>query len=147
MNVPVDGNVTLYMRGPASITLASVNGSISAAASVTTGWAPGLYSFSARLTDDAGNVDEIAAGTVEIKPDIATIAPGTDIRSQNRRTYDAICAVIENRASMDQQSYKINNRELVRTPIADLLTLRARYKSLVAQENGRGGVREHRVIF
>lgn len=140
-------NATVYLRGPSSIDLESQNGTVAAPPQVTTQWAAGMYAVSVRITDNSGNISEIYRGNIQILADITSVPAGTDTRSQNRRTYDAICAVIENRASMDQESYRINNRELKRMPISDLLKLRARYASLVAQENGRGGFREHRVIF
>lgn len=49
----------------------------------------------------------------------------------------AIEAVLENRATQDQDSLSIGNRQLRRTPIADLLLLRDKYKSEVAIENNR----------
>lgn len=48
--------------------------------------------------------------------------------SHAERVLVAIEAVIEGRASKDQESYKIGDRELVRTPLRDLLLLRDRYR-------------------
>ena len=42
--------------------------------------------------------------------------------------------MIEKRASLDQERYRINNRELYRTPIADLLKLRDLYRAEVRRE-------------
>ena len=63
-----------------------------------------------------------------MRPDIAQLAAGHDARSHVQRVLDAIEAVLEKRATLDQEQYRINNRELRRTPIADLLKLRDRYR-------------------
>jgi len=47
---------------------------------------------------------------------------------------DAIEAVIENRATLDQESYQIGGRSLKRMPIADLMRLRQLYRAEVAGE-------------
>lgn len=146
-NVETGDNVMLYLRGPGSINLQSVGVSISVPASETTNWPAGSYAYSLRKTDQSGNISEIGSGTIRILADIASLPAGTDTRSQNRRIYDAICAVIERRASLDQESYRINNRELKRTPLGDLLRFKSRYASLVRKESGRSVFREHRVIF
>lgn len=138
----------LLLRGSCSADLrAGDDGFIVASASETAQWAPGSVAFSLREMAQNGDVVEVLNGFMTILPDIASLPAGADTRSQNRRTYDAICAVIENRASRDQESYKIGNRELKRMPVSDLLKLRAQYASFVAQENGRGGLIEHRVRF
>lgn len=45
------------------------------------------------------------------------------------RVLESIEAVIEKRATIDQERYTINNRELWRTPIPQLLELRDRYRA------------------
>lgn len=138
----------LLLRGACSADLpAGDDGFIVAPASQTALWPPGSVAFSLRKNSKNGDITEVMSGFLTIMPDIAALPAGTDTRSQNRRTYDAICAVIENRASRDQESYKIGNRELKRMPISDLLKLRSRYANFVAQENGKGYVVEHRVRF
>ena len=92
-------------------------------------------------------ISEIASGVMEVTPDIAALPAGTDVRTPNKRILDAINAVIEQRANHDQQSYKINNRELVRTPLTDLLKFKAKYALLVRRERGDNGFREHKVVF
>jgi hypothetical protein len=42
---------------------------------------------------------------------------------------DAIEAIIEKRSTKDQDSYSIQGRSLGRTPIADLILLRDRYRA------------------
>lgn len=138
----------LILRGSAMADLpADDDGIILANADLTKGWLPGNVAFSLRKTEKNGDISEISSGSMLILPDISSLPAGVDTRTQNRRTYDAICAVIENRASRDQQEYKIGNRELKRMPISDLLKLRALYCTYVAKENGRGSFVEHKVRF
>jgi len=54
-----------------------------------------------------------------------------------RRVLTAIEAVIEGRASKDQEEYTIGTRSLKRTPIKDLLVLRDAYKAEVAHEDAQ----------
>ena len=64
-------------------------------------------------------------------PDLATKSTGYDARTHARIVLDAIEAVIENRASKDQERYMIAGRELWRTPIPMLLKLRQTYRAEV----------------
>ncbi len=66
-----------------------------------------------------------------------TEAGASDQRSQNQKTLDAITAVIENRASTDQQEYTIKDRQLKRMDIEDLLNFQAIYENRVKQEKRR----------
>jgi len=47
---------------------------------------------------------------------------------------ESIEAVLESRASIDQESYSINNRSLARTPIPDLVVLRDKYRGEYVRE-------------
>lgn len=130
----------LNLRGPVAVDVDSerigARHGFDVAASVTSAWPAGRYSYTVRATDGDA-VHLVESGSVEVRPDIAAAGAGHDGRSQNRRTLDAICAVIEKRASLDQQSYKINNRELSRMTVADLLKLRSHYAELVRVEDAR----------
>lgn len=135
------------LRGPAAIDLTAtcVNGlhSFDAAAVVTAGWAPGTYWFSLRVTDGT-RVLSVGSGQLVVKPDLAQETGAYDGRSDNQIALDAIKAVLGKRATQDQQRYTINNRELWRTPIADLLKLKAHYTVQVrrelARQRGDGGL-------
>lgn len=93
---------------------------------------PGRYDWVAR----AGNGSEqytIATGSFEVLPDF-TAEGAYDGRSHARKALEAIQAVIERRATLDQEEYSIEGRSLKRTPMADLLMLRARYLREVQAE-------------
>jgi len=135
-------SLLVAMRGPKAIDIESEpDGSvhrIRVEASDTAEWQPGQYTYVVRVVSD-GTVHEIERGSVEIEPDVTQAEDGYDGRSHARRVLDAIEAVIEKRATKDQERYRINNRELYRTSIEDLLKLRAKYRAIVAREEGRGG--------
>ena len=144
----------LYLRGPASIDIeasrSAATYTFDADAAATAGWSPGAYAWTIRATDGV-DVVEVQSGRVTIAPDIATAGEGFDNRSHARKALEAIEAVIEKRASMDQERYRINNRELYRTPIAELLRLRNTYRAEVRREDakasGRRGWRQVKVVM
>jgi len=136
-----DWELRTILRGPTAIDLVAVAAGtghlFSETAATTQGWEAGLYAASVRAVsgDDAHEID---AGQVTIAADLVSVEGGHDARGHAQRTLDAIEAVIEGRASKDQQSYTINGRTLVRTTIADLLLLRGKYKAEVAAQKSGG---------
>ena len=82
------------------------------------------------------------------------ITTTSSVRSHAKIVLDAIEAVIENRANIDQSSMSIAGRSLSRMSIDDLLTFRARYKAEYLKEvkqarikNGRGSGNTIKVNF
>lgn len=117
---------------------------IEVASSTTAGYTAGVYHWQAYITrsSDSERIT-VDSGTFEViaNRDASTADP----RSHAKIVLDAIEAVIESRATKDQESYTINGRSLSRTPMKDLLMLRDRYKAMYASEqrkesiaNGRG---------
>ena len=133
--------LSFLLRGPSAADVtATAEGSLHrlrVEAAAAAAWLPGRYAYAVRAQNLAGEVREIEAGHLEVLADIANAAAGFDGRTQNRRTLDAINAVIEKRASRDQERYSINDRELWRTPIADLLKLRGTYVALCRAEDAK----------
>lgn len=144
----------LYLRGPSAIDLEAVVvgrvASFDVEPAATTEWQAGEYAWTIRATDGA-DVVEISSGRTKILPDLAALPAGAETRSENRIALDAIKAVLAKRATQDQDRYRINNRELYRTPIKDLLALKAHYQQLVNDEccggSKRGRVGSIRVGF
>ena len=139
-------SVDLILRGPGKIDLASTadgeSHAFHAAAATTKDWVPGHYRFELRVSDGE-DVVTVETGETRIAPDLAAMDQGVDNRNHVRKVLDAVEAVIENRATIDQQSYQINNRSLQRTPISELLRLRDRYKAelrRLKQGSRRGGL-------
>jgi len=132
-----DWQLSAVLRGPQAINLtATADGTAHVFqddAATTAQWNAGAYWFSLRVTNGTSTL-EAGSGELEVLPDLAAINTPYDGRSQAEIALSAIDAVMAKRATQDQQRYMINNRELWRTPIADLLKLRAYYATMVARE-------------
>ncbi|MCM0018423.1 MAG: hypothetical protein NBV67_00350 [Tagaea sp.] len=111
---------------------------VNIAVSTTAGWTAGRYDIAGYVAK-AGERYQIYRGTITVAPNLAA-AGAADRRSHARKVLDAIEAVIEKRASLDQESYEIDGRSLKRTPIADLLKLRSLYKAEIAREDAAARV-------
>ena len=134
------------LGGNASIVAASsgVNHAVSVAKAVTAAYASGSWQWQA-YADDGTSRYMVDSGTINVLPDFA-VAGNLDNRSHVKKTLDAIEAVIEGRASSDQQQYSIEGRSLTRIPIEELLVFRDKYKREYNMEiqaeafrNGLGG--------
>ncbi len=129
--------LTLILRGPQAIDLiATADGAshrFQVDAATTADWLAGRYWFTLRATRGA-EVVQVDEGDLRIVPDLAALTDTFDGRTHAERVLEAIEAVIEGRATIDQQSYQINNRQLSRTPIPDLLMLRGKYREEVRQQ-------------
>lgn len=137
-----DWVLSLIMRGPSVINLAAAadgtGHKFAASATQTTEWNAGIYSYAIRVTKGE-EVVQLEASTVEVLPDLAASTEPGDLRSHARKTLEAIEAVLEKRATRDQERYVIEGqngrRELWRTPVADLLKLRDVYRAEVRRED------------
>lgn len=107
--------------------------SIAVPAADTKEYAPGRWSFVARVSSGAV-VHTVARGFVEVLPDYAD--EGADHRTYNERCLDAIEAVREGRASTDQSSYTINDRSVGRMSWDELEEAWTKFRNLVAAERG-----------
>ena len=110
------------------------NYSVSEAKATTAAYTAGAYEWAA-YADDGTERYRLDSGTIKVLEDLASPAAGYDGRSHGRVVVDAIEAVIEGRATKDQESYTIAGRSLNRTPIADLLKLRDRYIDELKRED------------
>jgi len=122
------------------------NFALSVAASTTAAYTAGRYAWTA-IVAKSGEKHEVGRGTLVVLPNLAA-AGAYDGRSHARKVLDAIESVIEGRASRDQMSYRIEGRELARTPLEDLQRFRIFYTQEVAREeiaqklaNNQGGGR------
>lgn len=98
----------------------------------TATWTAGEYSWSSWV-EKSGARYVVDSGVVTLLANPET-ASAFDGRTHARKTLDAIEALIEGRASLDQQEYQIGGRMLKRMPVADLLRMRSLYQSEVAKE-------------
>lgn len=81
----------------------------------------------------------VDSGSVNILPNLSQIQTDAeyDGRSDAEKVLAAIDAVLANRATTDQQSYVIGNRQLTRIPVPDLLLLRDKYQTIVNNQKRR----------
>ena len=98
---------------------------------VTADWGSGYYTYFVfvEIIEESIATEryKVEAGVATIHPDIS--AEDTfDTRTHAKKVLDAIEAVIENRATLDQQMYMIGGRQLVRNSISELLRLRTIYR-------------------
>jgi hypothetical protein len=94
---------------------------------VTETWAAGEYTWSAWV-EKTGERYSVDSGIVTLKADPGVVA-AYDGRSHARKVLDAIEAILEGRATLDQEEYAINGRSLKRTPIAQLMQMRDAYRA------------------
>ncbi|HHW4677305.1 hypothetical protein PXH81_03435 [Xylella fastidiosa] len=132
-----DWTLHCLLRGPASLDLTAQGENTThrfdIPAADTAQWTPGDYLYQLRAAHSPQTI-EIKRGKLRVEPDFASLPQGYDGRSDNQRALDAINAVLQKRATQDQQRYRINNRELWRTTIAELLKLRTFYAVAVQRE-------------
>ena len=118
---------------------ATANGTgfkVEVGASTTAGYTAGAYHWQAHITRDSDSERvTVDSGTLEIRPnrDLATDDP----RSHYKIVLDNVEAVIEKRATKDQESYSINGRSLTRTSIDELVRLRDTYRAKYIAEVNR----------
>jgi hypothetical protein len=98
-------------------------------AATSAGYAVGHHHYRAYVTKGSERYT-VDSGDLEILKDFEDNG-NYDDRSHAEIVLDAIEAVLESRATKDQESYSIAGRSLSRTPIEDLLKLRDRYKNEV----------------
>lgn len=95
--------------------------------------------------EKGGEKHLVAEGNSTVKASLAGVAAGAafDGRSRVKKILDAIDAMMEGKATRDQQEYQIGtpsgNRMLRRIPIDQLISLRRYYAGLYAKERRRAG--------
>lgn len=113
---------------------------VTASSTLTSTFATGSYNV--YLAVNRGTERYIVEKTtVNVLPNPATFPVfGTDIRSHTRRVYDALCAVIEGRASQTDLAISIAGRSLQRTPIKDLVSMKNLYEQMLKAEEQKDAV-------
>lgn len=113
-----------------SITATNENGSYKfrIAPADTDDFATGVYFYQITTETVSDKYVEVI-GEVSINALIGSA--GYDARSVAAKIIDAIDALVLNRATIDQQSYQIGNRQLARIPLDELLRTRKLYAAIV----------------
>lgn len=104
-------------------------------ASDSANWQPGQYNWQAFVSLN-GERHCIGQGKITVQSDFSALQSGQDSRSHNQKMYDAICAVLEGRATSDVQRYTIGSRQIDKMSVTELETWKRTYAWRVARENG-----------
>lgn len=96
---------------------------------------PGVYYFQVYLTDLSGDRTRVGQGQITVIANLAAVATTYDDRSDAEQMLDAVNTAIKARLSGGAvDSYSIRGRNLSRTPLPELFSLRDRLKSEVSRE-------------
>lgn len=102
-------------------------------AAISAAYVAGYYAWQAYVTKGVERYT-VGNGELTIEASLSALTGVYDGRSHAKKALEAIEAVIENRASVDQQEYEIAGRRLVRCKLPELLVFRDRYRAEVKNE-------------
>ena len=126
---PVAGGAAITIQGTPAAGCYTMTTTSATTAIIT----PGEYGWTALAFSNNGDERAlVASGRLTIAPDPATSTES--LRTPAERTFEAITATIEGRATKDADAYSIEGRSITRTPMPDLLRLQAVYERKVAAE-------------
>lgn len=106
---------------------------IEVGSSTTASYTPGDYVWEAYITRSSDS-ERIMVDSGRTKITINLANTNADLRSHAKKVLDAIEAVIENRATIDQSSMSIAGRSLSRMNIDELINFRMQYKTEYLKE-------------
>lgn len=102
----------------------------------TAQWLPGFYAWEAWATiGDTKSL--IARNNFTLQPSARDIVAGTDLRSIARKAVGYLLEMLSGGPSIEARKYKINNRELERHSIAELVQLLSIWERKLAVEERR----------
>lgn len=113
---------------------------VTVTAATTAGYKAGRYALISVATSGTER-HTVEKKELIVLPDPAFLGAGQDPRSHSRKVLESIEAVLEGRATKDQEEYTIGGRSLKRTPIEELMAMRNTYRAEVRAEDNvaRGG--------
>lgn len=113
------------LRGPSDIDSAAAGSDhlIEVAKADTAKWTAGFYTWTAFVENADGERHIVDQGTIEVEPD-----PTADQRPHVKKVLDAIEALLEGKATRDQQEYEVDGVKIKRMDIDQLLRARQLYK-------------------
>jgi hypothetical protein len=137
----VADSVTFYLRGPAAYTVTTTaTGDTWQASQATAEWEPGTYAVEAWAVNAVvcgETIPSYLVARTRINVEASAVSGGAAFNALNK--YEQIVTAIEthlagNGSDPTWRSYKINNREIARHSVPELLQLLAHYKRLAAIE-------------
>lgn len=93
----------------------------------------GTWSWQAVVTKGSEQIT-LDAGIINVVAGFAETNTGTDVRTQARRTLDAVNATLEGRASSDQLRVQVNGRSIERLSLTELRQWQAQLRTEVRAE-------------
>ncbi len=93
---------------------------------------PGLYKWVERISNVAGEVYEVASGTVTVLPNLAEATEGSE-QEWVERAIVALKAHIEGRLPAGMESYQIAGRAVSKIPVKEAVALLATFESRLAR--------------
>src|SRR3990167_6445265 len=100
---------------------------VTVAKATTAAYKAGRYELTAIVTDGTERFT-VERKQLLVLPDPASTGKGLDPRGHARKVLESIEAVLEGRATRDQEEYTIGSRRLKGTPIEELLMLGDKYR-------------------
>jgi hypothetical protein len=130
--------VEFRLGGPATRTITATKAGITwLGSALTADWVAGFYEWQAWGTYQGGRIGVISRGNFKLE-DVLGVG---DRRNIAQRNIEAVQAMLEGNAGEGVRRYRINNRELERYSVAELLQLlsywKAEYKREERAEAGR----------
>lgn len=101
----------------------------------TTGWTAGRYLVGAMATLSDGTKSRVPEAFVDVLPALSSITAGTDLSTQAETIVKNIELMLAGNAGAGVKRYKINNRELERYGVDELLKLLNYWKGQVLKES------------
>jgi len=141
-----DGWVLKYaLRGPAVVDITASDDGSSHQVTITSAQltSAGTY-YVQGYVEKSGERHTVYTGRIKANPNLAAAAAGYDGRSHAQKVIEAIEAVIEGRASKDQQEFEVAGTRLVRMSFEELVSIRQRYRHELAGEVDREKRRQGR---
>jgi hypothetical protein len=138
----VAGAVAVELAGVADTDGAHL---VTVTAAASAKWAAGEYSWSAYLTNGAGERVTIGRGKWTVLADLTAAPASFDDRTGARRTLDAIDALLQRRAGADVQSWTIQTagggqQTLGKMTWPELLAARKYFAALVEAEDRKAKI-------
>lgn len=127
--------VEARLGGPTTSTqaLALESGDTWSANIATASFQPGEYVVQVWATLSDGRIGIVSTEPLTVRAPLAT----GDMRTDAKRALDAINAMLAGQANEGVRRYRINNRELERYTVDELLKLRSHFAAEVQKENRR----------
>lgn len=134
-------STVVYVRGPGSVDITGVADPDTAGrwtfTADTAEWTAGLWQYEIWQTDVDGRKRRLCSDQLTINASLANAEAGYDPRSDAERQLERIETYLSTPANLAAARYRINNRELQRYTIAELLQLKRHYLAIVSAERRR----------